>query len=72
MKLTVILALVFGFALNPFLCAAWAWCSDRIAAIRPAVWRYRSICEGCRNAPEQREIHFRQRKPRARRMEATK
>lgn len=62
------IAAVIGFALNPLICAVWAYASDWIAAHRPACWSYRAICDGCRNAPEQREIHFRQRKPRTRRI----
>jgi len=63
----LILAAVIGFALNPLICWLLVRASDLIAAHRPAVWRYRTICEGCRNAPEQREVHFRKRKPRNRR-----
>lgn len=63
----IILAAIIGFALNPFICWLWARALDFIAAHRPAVWSYKTICKDCRNAPEQREIHFRQRKPRTRR-----
>lgn len=66
---TILVSLIIGCALNPLVCWLWAKASDWWAAVRPAAWRYRTICEGCGNAPPRvQEVKFRERMPQARRL----
>ncbi len=62
------ISFVIGVAANPVIEHLRAKASDFIVTHRPAVWKYRTICEECGNAPEKRaDVHFRQRVPRVRR-----